>query len=204
MRKFVLRMVTVAGVLLALGACTDNPTLSDGPTLDLTPGAAAVMDAQVTPQGCVVGGICLLPPISGGACEPWMELDWDCGDGGGTCMTSVGDPTDPEEAVTVQGCPGGDGGGGGGGPGGDGGTAPPPGGNPGGDPGTICPTAATGSCPEDPPPSDGICTADENGTVCEGVRIVRNVSGGPTRQGNASPALPIRPSGRIWDRRLIV
>ena len=155
MRKFVLRLVAVAGVLLTLGACTDNPMLSDRPTPDLAPGAATVMDAQVTPQGCVSLGECgVLPPISGGWCEPWMELDWDCSDGGGTCMSSVGDPTDPEEAVTVQGCPGGDGGGGGR-PGG-GGTAPPPG----GDPGTICPTAATGACPTEPPPPDTCKTGE--------------------------------------------
>jgi hypothetical protein len=160
MQNFVSRLASVAGVLLTLGGCTDNPTLSDRPTPDLAPGAAAVMDAQVTPQGCVVGGICLLPPISGGACEPWMELDWDCSDGGGTCMSSVGDPTDPEEAVTVQGCPGGDGGGGGG-PGGDGGTAPPPGGNPPGDPGTICPESTTGTCPDEPPPPDTCKTGEQ-------------------------------------------
>lgn len=160
------RVFTLAGVLLALGGCADNPMLSDHPTPDLASGAA-VADAQVTPQGCVVGGVCLLPPISGGWCEPWMELDWDCSDGGGTCMTSVGEPTDPEEAITVQGCPGGDGGGGGRGPGGDGG--PGSGGTtpPGGDPGTICPMATTGSCPGEDPPSDGICTAGENGSVCE-------------------------------------
>lgn len=125
MRKFVSRLVTVAGVLLTLGACTDNPTLSDRPTPDPAPQAAAVLDAQVTPQGCVVSGICLLPPISGGGCEPWMELDWDCG--GGTCMTSQPGADHPGY-VGITGCPGGDpGGGSGDGPGG-GGWLPPAGG----------------------------------------------------------------------------
>jgi hypothetical protein len=116
-----------------------------------------MLDQQV--QGCVSDGLCLLPPVivDAGYCDPWMSLDWCAGD----CMTSLGVPMDPEAGQTVQGCPPG-GGGAPGGPGG-GGTPPPPG----GDPGTICPTAATGTCPDDPP-SDGICTADENGTVCEG------------------------------------
>ena len=141
MRKFVLRLALLAGTALTLGACADSPTQPDqqrAPDL-----AAPAQDEQVAPQGCVIDGLCVLPPISGGWCDPYEELDWSCDDGGGECMTSVGDPTDPEAATTVQGCPG-DGGGGGGGDLG-GGTPPPPG----GDPGTEEPDECEGECPSE-------------------------------------------------------
>jgi hypothetical protein len=109
MRNLVLRLAAIAGVLFTVGACADSPTQSDQQRAPDLP----AQDAQV--QGCVSDGLCVLPPISGGWCEPWMELDWDCDDGGGECMTSVGDPGDPQESVRVQSCPGGGGGGTGGG-----------------------------------------------------------------------------------------
>jgi hypothetical protein len=109
MRNSVLRLATIAGVLFMLGACADSPTQSDQQRAPDLP----AQDAQV--QGCVSDGLCVLPPISGGWCEPWMELDWDCDDGGGECMTSAGDPTHPQESVGVQSCPGGGDTGGGGG-----------------------------------------------------------------------------------------
>jgi hypothetical protein len=128
MRKSVLRLALLVGTMLSLGACADSPTQSDqqrrAPDL-----AAPAQDELVAPQGCVIDGLCLLPPISGGWCDPYEELDWSCDDdGGGDCMTSVGTPTDPEGATTVQSCPGG-----GGDPGGGGTTPPPPGDDP------ICP-----------------------------------------------------------------
>lgn len=140
MRKSVLRLATLAGVVLTLGGCADIPTQSNqqrAPDL-----AAPAQDEQVvTPQGCVLDGLCILDPVSPApSCDPYEELDWSCDDDDGTCMTSVGDPTDPEGAVTVQECPG-DGGGGGGG------NTPPP---PGDDDPTICPTSDTGSCPTEP------------------------------------------------------
>jgi hypothetical protein len=107
MRNFMFRLATIAGVLFTLGACADSPTQSDQQRAPDLP----VQAAQV--EGCVSDGLCVLPPISGGWCEPWMELDWDCD--GGECEESVGDPTDPEESVGVQSCPGGGGGTGGGG-----------------------------------------------------------------------------------------
>jgi hypothetical protein len=113
MRKFLLCLAVHVGMALTLGACADSPTQSDqqrAPDL-----AASAQDQQVAPQGCVTDGLCVLPPISGGYCEPWMELDWDCDDDGGACEESIGDPTDPEWATTVQGCPGGGGDDGGGG-----------------------------------------------------------------------------------------
>lgn len=134
MRKFTLRFVVLAGAVLTLGACADIPTQPDqqrAPDL-----AAPAQDEQVAPQGCVIDGPCVLPPISGGWCDPYEELDWSCDDE--NCMTSVGEPTDPEGATTVQGCPG-DGSGGGGDDGG-GGTTPPP---PGCDPGTVSPTSVS-------------------------------------------------------------
>jgi hypothetical protein len=132
MRNFVLRLAAIAGVLFMLGACADTPTESNQQRASDLP----AQDAQV--QGCVSDGLCVLPPISGGWCEPWMELDWDCNDGAGECEESVGDPTDPEEAAGVQSCPGGGGDTGGGGGGGDDG---------GGDPGTICIESYTEPCP---------------------------------------------------------
>lgn len=122
MRKFVLRLAALAGVVLTVGACADSPTAGDhqrAPDL-----AASALDTQV--EGCVTEGTCALEPISGGGCDEW---DYSCDDGGGDCAASSTSPSSPE-GTTVQGCDdgGGDGGdydGGGGGSsggGGDGGT----------------------------------------------------------------------------------
>lgn len=142
------RLAAIAGVVLTLGACADSPTQADQQRAPDLP--ATAKDEQVAPQGCVIDGLCVLPPISGGWCDPYEELDWSCDDdGGGECMTSVGDPTDPEGGTIVQSCPGG----GGGDPGG-GGTIPPP---PSDDPGTICPTSDTGECPPEEEEYSDIC-----------------------------------------------
>jgi hypothetical protein len=151
MRTLMSHLTIVAGVMLTLGACADSPTLTDQ---QRSPDLTAPALAEV--QGCVSDGYCILPPISGGGCDPYEEADWSCDDD--DCMSSVSYPIDP----SIQTCSGGggrggddgDGGGGGGGDGG-GGTAPP-------------------DCPDfdpdcgNPDAGDGICTADENGTVCEG------------------------------------
>lgn len=158
MRNLVLRLAAIAGVVLALGACADSPTQpGEQRAPDL---AAPVQDEQVAPQGCVLDGLCVLPPISGGWCEPWMELDWSCDDGG-DCMTSVGDPTVPEWASTVQGCPGTGGGGGGGG-----GTPPPPGCAP--PPGAMYPTSNTGECatPPDSVECEECNPPEEESNIC--------------------------------------
>jgi hypothetical protein len=141
MRNFVLRLATLAGVLFTLGACVDSPMEANHRSAPDLP----TRDAHV--HGCISDGLCVLPPISGGYCEPWMELDWDCDEGGRECEESVGDPTDPEEAIGIESCPGGGGDTGGGG--GDGG----------GDPGTVCPTSDTGSCPA--PECEIDCPAQE-------------------------------------------
>jgi hypothetical protein len=143
-----LRLTAIAGVVLTLGACADSPTQADqqrAPDL-----AAPGQVEQVAPQGCVIDGLCVLPPISGGWCDPYEELDWSCDDD--NCMTSVGEPTDPEGATAVQSCPGGGGGGGDGG----GGSTPPP---PGCDPGTISPTsvAVTSECDGEEEEYSDIC-----------------------------------------------
>lgn len=145
MRKFVLRLAVLAGAALTLGACADSPTQSDrAPDL-----AAPAQDEQVAPQGCVIDGLCVLEPIVVDGCNPYEELDWSCdGDGGGECMTAVGDPTDPEGGTTVQSCPGTGGGTGGGG------TTPPPGDDP-DDPGTTC--TDTGECPPEDEEYSDIC-----------------------------------------------
>jgi hypothetical protein len=138
MRKFMLRLARLAGVVLTLGACADSPTgLDQQHAADL---AASAPDTQV--EGCVTEGICTLPPISGGGCDEW---DYSC-DGGGDCAASAG-PGSPD-GTTVQGCDdgGGDGGdydGGGGGSGGGGG-----GGGSGGTKGPLCPDYGC----EDPAP----------------------------------------------------
>jgi hypothetical protein len=137
MRNLLLRLVLLAGVALTLEACADSPVQSEqqrGPDL-----ATSTRDEELAPEGCVVGGVCLLPPISGGWCEPWMELDWDCDEGGGECLSSAG-PTDPTDA-TVQSCPGGGDSGGGLGDGG--------GGDGNGDPGENCIEEVTSPCEPD-------------------------------------------------------
>ncbi|HEU4886077.1 MAG TPA: hypothetical protein VFT45_27815 [Longimicrobium sp.] len=147
MRGLLLQIGVLAGVVLTLGACADSPTQSvQQRAADL---AVSPQGEPAAPQGCVAGGVCLLPPISGGWCEPWMELDGDCEEGGGECLSSAG-PTDATDA-TVESCPGGGGDSGGGlgdGGGGDGG-----GGDGDGDPGT-CIESVTSPCP------DGECEAD--------------------------------------------
>jgi hypothetical protein len=142
MRKMVLRLAVLAGAVLTLGACADSPTqTAQQRAPDFT---ASAQDEQVAPQGCVVEGLCVLPPISGGWCDPYEELDGSCDDE--NCMTSAGEPTGPKEAITVQSCPGG----GDGDP--EGGGTPPP--SAGADP--ICPMADDGSCiPE-----------EEESTIC--------------------------------------
>ena len=153
MRNFVL----LAGLAAALfiGGCADAPTMPEQRAGDA---AAPAQDGAVLPQGCVTEGLCLLPPIVvDGGCDPWLELDWDCG--GGECMSSAGQPTTPELGMTVQGCPpgGGDGDGGGG-------STPPPADC--GDPGTILPTSVMSECPptEEEEESD-ICPQPIRGKV---------------------------------------
>lgn len=86
--------------MLLMGACVDMPT---APSAAGTNGTAPAYD--LTPQGCVLEGYCVLPPISGGGCDPYLELDWSC-DNDGDCMTSQ--PVDaPDSAlVTLSGCAG--------------------------------------------------------------------------------------------------
>jgi hypothetical protein len=139
-----MRITTLLAGLLAalfLGGCADGPTAPEQRAAD---NAGVVHDTQVTPQGCVIDGLCHLPPIVvDGGCDPWEELDWSCG---GECIESAGAPTDPKWGISVQGCPPGGGGpGDGGGPGGGGTPSLPPGDDPGDPP--VCPTAATESCP---------------------------------------------------------
>ena len=96
--------------------------------------------------------MCTLEPIiidgGGGGCDPYMEADWSCDDGG-TCMTSMTDPD--EESVQIQGCEGGGGGGGDGGGGPGGGASPDPGAPDTWDDGTgrpACERDANGHCPD--------------------------------------------------------
>jgi hypothetical protein len=121
MRKFVLWLAIFVGAALTLGGCTDSPTQPDqqgAPDL-----AVPLLDEQT--QGCVSGGVCVLPPMSSdpgdGACDPTVT---ECDDGGGDCLSDAPGTFDLEMGYTSS-CggggtatgPGGDGGG----PGADGG-----------------------------------------------------------------------------------
>jgi hypothetical protein len=142
MRTLALRLLALAGVVLTFEACADSPT--SPPAADPTD-EAPFADCYWRSDGTAVCD----SESPDWECDPWEALDW-CDDGGGECMTSVGDPTDPEEAVTVQGCPGGGGGSGGGG------YTPPPGGD---DPGTMQPdsTACEQDCPGEEIEDSDIC-----------------------------------------------
>jgi hypothetical protein len=149
MRKLFLRLATLAGVVITLAACADSPTQSEQPqSAPALEPAGPVQDTQV--QGCVLEGFCVLEPVSPAPCDPWEDLNWCEGDGG-SCITSVFQPTDP----TVQSCPG-DGGGGGG-------LLPPP---PPPDDGTSL-DEATATCAEPPAPECEDCNPpEEESTIC--------------------------------------
>ncbi|HEU0298782.1 MAG TPA: hypothetical protein VFR37_04990 [Longimicrobium sp.] len=138
-RIWVAMLLTV--VLTA--ACADAPTAPQAGRINPT---GPSYDQTV--QGCVSDGYCVLPPISGGGCDPWEDLNW-CEDDGGQCMTSQPGTGDPE-FVGIAGCPGT----GPGGPGG-GGTQPPPSEPPPPtEPGDTCNTGD--AVVDDPQVSDGL------------------------------------------------
>lgn len=119
MRMIRLRLIVAAAIVCSTAACTDSPTAPAQPVPDRS--------QQHTVEGCVVDGVCLLPPIGsggGGWCDPRIS---DCGNGGwDTCITTAPGTGDPQTVYT-SGCPGGSGSGpGGDGGGGDDGTDPPP------------------------------------------------------------------------------
>ncbi len=100
MRKFALWAVALCPLLM-LAACADSPTAPHG----VADRALPAYETQ-TVQGCVTDGLCLLPPISGGGstCDPYLQLDWNCDDGDGDCMTSaLGGNTDTAY-VGLTGC----------------------------------------------------------------------------------------------------
>lgn len=110
MRTIVLRFVTLAGLLVTAGGCTDSPT-------GTVPDASAIVASHDEIQGCVTGGLCVLEPIGsdpGTGCDPTIT---ECDDGGwDSCMSSAPGTPNPESS-TIN-CAGG----GGSGAGGDGGT----------------------------------------------------------------------------------
>lgn len=134
-------------------------------------------DGELQIQGCVSGGVCTLEPIvvdggGSGGCDPYLEADWSCDDGGGPCMTSVSDPAG--DLATVQGCEtggGGPGGGTGGGTGGDGGgTNPDPGDPDSWDDGTgrpECERDANGHC------ITRVMTLDEWSKLAQRINAIR-------------------------------
>jgi hypothetical protein len=139
MRTGLLRLVVPLLVLVS-AACADHPT-----TPAAIPATDPLSDCYWRDDGTAVCS----SKSPDWSCDPWESLDW-CEDDGGGCMTSAGNPTDPEEAVTVQGCRGLGGGGGGG-------YTPPPGGD---DPGTTPPdsTACEQDCPAEEETEDSdIC-----------------------------------------------
>jgi hypothetical protein len=143
MRNLALCLAFLTAVL-TLGACADSPTTSPAVPAD----GAPLADCYWREAGTAVCD----SESPNWECDPWEDMDW-CDDDDGECMTSVGDPTDPEEAATVQGCPGGGGGGGESG----GGYTPPPGGD---DTGTTPPD--TTACEQDCPAEE----ETENSDIC--------------------------------------
>lgn len=87
--------------LVLMAACTDAPT---APAVAGTAHTSPSYDSQ-TVQGCVTDGYCVLPPVSGGGCDPYLELDWNCDDNGGDCMTSLPPGSETDSAfVGLAGC----------------------------------------------------------------------------------------------------
>lgn len=87
---------------LLLAGCTDAPTTPRGASKGMA-GLGPSRDDQRA-QGCVIDGYCVLPPISGGGCDPHLELDWSCDDGGGDCMTALPVGNTDSVYVGLSGC----------------------------------------------------------------------------------------------------
>lgn len=124
MMRTTIRLSYLGLLLGAVAACSDLPTspsVEPAAQLAMTQGAVYA-DGWAETQGCVLNGLCTLPPIvvDGGGCDPWLDLNW-CQGGGEQCMESIG--PSGSEFVGLASCPiRGPGGGGSGG----GGTLPPP------------------------------------------------------------------------------
>lgn len=88
-------------VVVLTAACVDSPTEPQGRSERV--GTRPAYDSQ-TVQGCVTDGYCVLPPISSGECDPYLELDWSCDDGG-DCMTSQPGDVSDTEIVPLSACP---------------------------------------------------------------------------------------------------
>lgn len=91
--------------LMLIAACADAPTAPQLTGGEAMAGAMSSYDSQ-TVQGCVIEGTCYLPPISGGGstCDPYLELDWNCDEGGGDCMTSLPGSETDAAYVGLAGC----------------------------------------------------------------------------------------------------
>lgn len=139
------RLAALLGLLLGAG-CGDSVTLPEAGQ------ASADLTAVVAPEEEHQAPACCDPIIvivKGPECDKYLSLS--CPGDGEDCMSSTG------EFQTAFGC------------------LPPHGGSGpgGGGPSPSCPTwdinyPTCSSGPPPPPPSDGTCTADEYGTVCEG------------------------------------
>lgn len=138
-------------VLTVAAACADAPT-------------APVANARGSgPSKYTLEPVIVIGHPQDPGCNPYTDLNF-CQGSGGTCMTSIDPGTTDPELVYLSSCYGGGGGtsapGGGGTPGGG---SP---GTPGGGSIGNCDPATDSDCEN--PLNDGICTAAENGTVCEG------------------------------------
>jgi hypothetical protein len=139
MRVPYIRLAALFGLLLVSG-CGDSMTLPEAGE------ASANLTTVVAPEEEHQAPTCCDPIIvivKGPECDPYLSLTW-CEESGDDCMSSTG------EFQTTFGCV----------PPGGGGGSPPS--CPAWD--TNYPTCSSGP----PPPGDGICTADEYGTLCEG------------------------------------
>jgi hypothetical protein len=68
MRNLLSRLGILAGVVLTLGACIDNPTQSDPRRAPDLATSGPVMDTQL--QGCIADGLCPLPRSAGDGASP--------------------------------------------------------------------------------------------------------------------------------------
>lgn len=146
MRVPFMRLAALFGLLLMSG-CADSVTLPEAEQASANLTAVVAPDEEHQAPACCDPIVVVVPggPVE---CDPYLVLS--CG--GDDCMSS----TSGGEMQTIAGCLPGSG----------------PGGGPGGGRTSPCPTWDINypTCSSGPaPPGDGICTADEYGSVCEGV-----------------------------------
>lgn len=111
-------MLGFAGMLFLLAGCTDT-TLPGTPAADL-PSANVLIDEEYQSPACCEE-VVVVAPAPPPTCDPYTDVNWCQGSGGGQCMMSGGGTAEMQGLATCEGGPGGgstgpgDPGGGGGG-----------------------------------------------------------------------------------------